>query len=312
MKSCKTEDLSQSLPDRIDYFLVCASYEDRCLTSYNYIDSMKVKSAAVFYYEQFYENVIDNADLLVEKFKAKKYILDNYKPTTIADAVVNYFSIESDFVEEKPNVVVDVSTFTRESLLILLRYLQINKDSFKDIVIYYRSADVSHNLSDAVLSIRSVIGYMGDIDPEKPTHLIVLSGYEYERAKEIIDVVEPDYISIGYGGKGESINDDIQEKNKIFTNKLIAYYSSDNIEKFTHSLVDINVLKNKLIEIIFSKEGYNVVIAPLNNKISTISAGLAASENPKVQICYAQMANYNVVDYSTALDTCFVEKLEFN
>lgn len=313
MITCNTNELSHNLPDRIDYLLVCASYEERCLTLYNYVESSCVEKTAVFYFKQFYENVISNAELLATKFNANKYEFDNSKPTSIADKIIEFFGenvVEN--VSKKPNVVIDASTFTRESLLIILKYLQINKDKFSDIIFLYRSAEVSHNLSDAVLNIRSVIGYMGDIQPEKPTHLIVISGYEYERAKEIIDTIEPDYISIIYGGIGESINDDIQKNNKIFTDKLVAYYSFEIVNKFSHTLIDIDSLKNKLDETIVSRKDCNVVIAPLNNKLSTIAAGLAASANPHVQVCYSQMANYNMSNYSHALDLCYIENLDLS
>ena len=47
---------------------------------------------------------------------------------------------------------------------------------------------------------------MGEIEEYKPLHLVLLSGFEISRAKEIIDTIEPDYISIGFGDKNRSIS----------------------------------------------------------------------------------------------------------
>ena len=152
---------------------------------------------------------------------------------------------------------------------------------------------------------------MGDINPNNPLHLVVLSGFEYDRAKEIIDTLEPDRISIGFGTKSGSISEELFEMNKSFTNKLMAYYSTDLIDTFEHSLIEPEETSLALETIIKTYPSHNVVIAPLNNKISTIGAGLAALRHPNVQICYSQMAEYNTEQYSLATESCHVFKIEF-
>jgi len=307
---CDVIDLENNLPEVIDHFLVCASYEDRCLTAYEYIDKDKVVKTSVFYYKQFREHVMHNAELLKNKFSGTLLEMDNANPVTIANTVIEALSSDIESTKRKKNIVVDISTFTRESLLIILKYILIYKDSFSQIILLYRSAEVSNTLSNIVESVRSVIGYMGKTIPERPTHLIVLSGYEYERAIDIIDNIEPDYISIGYGQKGESISDAIQENNETFSQKLAAHYTTENIKIFTHSLVDIKKLKIQLNSIIAEKPNHNIIIAPLNNKISTVAAGLSAIENSHVQICYSQMAIYNYQSYSKPLNECYIENMK--
>jgi len=309
---CDAIDLESNLPEIIDHFIVCASYEDRCLTAYQHIDRAKIVKTSVFYYKQFREHVMPNAELLKDKFSGILLEMDNSDPVTIANSVIKALSNDIESIQRKSNIVIDISTFTRESLLIILKYILINKDSFSQIILLYRSAEVSENLSNIVESVRSVIGYMGDTIPERPTHLIVLSGYEYERAIEIIDNIEPDYISIGYGQKGESISDAIQENNETFSKKLAAHYTLENISIFTHSLIDINKLKKQLNDIIAEKPNHNVIIAPLNNKISTVAAGLSAIENSHVQICYSQMAIYNYENYSEPRNECYIENMKDN
>lgn len=45
---------------------------------------------------------------------------------------------------------------------------------------------------------------------------------------------------------------------------------------------------------------YNTIIAPMNNKISTIAAGLASIENTDIQLCYASVKLYNKAGYYLA------------
>ena len=304
-----SEKIRNELPAKIDCMLVCASYEDRCLSVSEYFDDSQVTSLCLLHFRQYHHLSSDHIAKYKLKFNVRSYEMDISRPTTVADALIDYFSAVATEVEH-PNVVVDVSTFTRESLLITIRYLEVNKDKFGDIYIFYRVAEAAAQLSDEVVQIRSVLGYMGDFISELPLHLILLSGFEYERAREIIDNLEPDFISIGYGDKDKSISPSSYARNKEFTEKLLGYYSSELINVFCHSLKDPNEVRQDLKKIIDSRTGCNIVLAPLNNKLSTVGAGLAAIDNPMVQVCYAEVSSYNETTYSNCKDECYIYKLE--
>ena len=67
------------------------------------------------------------------------------------------------------------------------------------------------------------MGYMGEMKPAMPLHLVVMLGFEYERAQQAIDAYEPDYISIGYGiSSTESISSVAGKLNVKFKEKLIS------------------------------------------------------------------------------------------
>jgi hypothetical protein len=304
---------NSTLPQKIDHLLLCASFEGRSLSILEATSEIKIKNCAIFYCNQFKEFSEENKAILESNIENSFSIaFNNDQPTTIADGLIDFFEKPIEHYSNiDSNIVIDVSTFTRESLLITIKFLHINKDIFKNIYLYYRTADVSKTLSQGVKSIRSVLGYIGDINLSSPTHLILLSGFEFERAKEIIDTIEPDHISIGYGSKEGSISESLFEQNKEFTDELIAYYSGSNISTFCHSLVHIEKARDKIVEVISTKPNHNVVIAPLNNKLSTVAAGLAAIEKPECQIIYSQMESYNTESYSTAKPEYFVKKLEF-
>lgn len=304
-----SKKIQSELPPRIDCMLVCASYEDRCLSVSESFESSHIDSLCLLYFGKYHNLSRVHIEKYKEKFNVRSYEMDISRPTTTADALIDYFSVVLGEVEH-PNVVVDISTFTRESLLITMRYLQVNKEKLGDVYIFYRVAEASTQLSEEVVEIRSVLGYMGNFTSERPLHLILLSGFEYERAKEIIDNLEPDYISIGYGDKEKSISVSSYEHNKEFTDKLLGYYSPELIKVFCHSLKDPNEVRKDLKNIIESRGDCNVVLAPLNNKLSTVGAGLAAIDNPSVQVCYAQVGSYNETAYSNCKDDCFIYKLE--
>jgi len=301
--------LEDELPEKIDYLLVCASFEDRCLSFATPITGVKFEKVGIFYFEKFEEFSRNNIKILTDHFQVDPIPLDYSNPLTTADSLIGLFNENPE--ADKKSVLIDISTFTRESLLITLKFLSFISDKISDIYIFYRTANVSNNLSDAVVSIRSVIGYMGDINIEDPLHLIILSGFEHERAKEIIDTLEPDHISIGYASKDGSVSEDLYNSNIEFTNTLMAYYSDTKIDTFEHSLLDPESSKREILKAANAKEGFSTVVAPLNNKISTIGAGLAAISNPRIQLCYAEMGNYNVNSYSTPTDDCYIFRVTF-
>lgn len=301
--------IQSDLPAQIDCMLVCASYEDRCLSVSENFESSRVSSLCLLYFGKYQSSSRVHMEKYKEKFNVRFYEMDISRPTTTADALIDYFTTILEAVDH-PNVVVDISTFTRESLLITMRYLQVNKEKLGGVYIFYRVAEASSQLSEEVVQIRSVLGYMGDFISDRPLHLILLSGFEYERAKEIIDNLEPDFISIGYGDKGRSLSSTSYERNKELTDKLLGYYPPELVKVFCHSLKDPNEVRRELKEIIDSRSDCNVVLAPLNNKLSTVGAGLAAIDNPSVQICYAEVGGYNEAAYSNCKDDCFIYKLE--
>ncbi|MGQ1305788.1 hypothetical protein [Acinetobacter baumannii] len=309
MKYLSTFEGLESLPKKIDYFLMCASYEDRTLTFYDQIEDSRINKFKLFYFKEFLKYTEINIKKYENKFNISKYILSISSPISIADSLVECFSD----LERKSNVVVDISTFTRESILIILKYLSLNSDKFSEIYFFYRCANVSSDLSSIVRQIRSVLGYMGELEEYKPLHLVLLSGFEISRAKEIIDTIEPDYISIGFGDKDKSISTGLFEINKDFTEKIISYYRNEEVLNiFNHSLIDIYEVKKTILNLVDKNPSHNFVVVPLSNKLSTVGAGLAALENSKIQLCYSEVENYNIDNYSQIMDECFVELLNFN
>ncbi|CAA6692635.1 MULTISPECIES: hypothetical protein [unclassified Lentimonas] len=303
----KVEKLKGALPRKIDVLVACASFEARGLTACEIFDQNDVAHVALFHFDPTEADTTQSIRTFDKHFPGKLayHTMNHSKPESIARAIMSALPFENSKDKE---FVVDISTFTKEALLVLLKFFTLFKDSFPNVTFFYRTADVSQVLSNGILQIRSVPGYMGDFEPELPLHIIVLSGFEFERAKGIIDTIEPDYITIGSGAKKESISDEMHDDNVHFTSQLSSYYSNENVNTFECSLRDPICVRDTIIKLIKQCPKRNYVIAPLNNKISTIGAGLAAIENPNIQICYAQMASYNP-NYSTPSDNCIIFKL---
>jgi hypothetical protein len=254
----------------------------------------------------------NNFEILRDRFdgKATTVELSNTIPTLTADALSSAISRTINKFNCDLNIVVDVTTFTRESLLILLKILfedsnLINNTNF----IYTGSESMSDEwLSSGLKELRPVLGYAGEFSPASASHLIILLGFEVERAKEIINNTEPNLLSIGIGHQQESITSYFYDKNLEHLQELCQFYGFE-YSPFYYSLTDPVVSMNDIGNYLADFTNHNNIIAPLNNKISTIGAGLLAIKDQKIQICYSQMNIYNYTNYSSPSDNCYLFKI---
>ncbi len=308
--------LKNTIHDPIDLLILCASFEDRCLSVANELSSYNVGRAVVFFLEEFDSHSLPKRQSISSFLKCptEEVSLPHSNPRQTADRIFDTLAIEFSTYR---NVLIDITTFTHESLLVLLYALTRIHNSSQSINLVYTGAKtytgkdgVVKNLSYDPVDLRSVMGYLGQFEPTVPLHLIVMLGFEYERAQQIIDAFEPDQISIGYGGSTESVSTRLYDLNVQFKDKLISIYSESAIQEFEHSLVDPIVTMKDLESIVGTYPNYNTVIAPLNTKISTIGAGLLAIQRPEIQVCYMQMRGYNTDSYSSASENCFVIPFE--
>src|SRR5690606_8976288 len=158
-------------------------------------------------------------------------------------------------------------------------------------------------LSLGVVKIRTIIGYSGFTAPTKKNNLIILFGFVYDRTIKTIEEYEYDSISLGI--ESQPIHDNNMKINFERHEKLLARYPAASA--FNFSLVDPLESKNQLLNYIketkISED--NIVIPPMNNKISTVVASLAAISNENIQLAYAKASLYNTDGYSSSGDKVY-------
>lgn len=291
----------------IDVFITSSSFEERCFVVPEFVSQSSVKRSIVFYNENEVKQIITNAASLAKMLPHADQI-----PLNSDDPISNYARIDSAIVaccenSTRPNILIDSTTFTHENLLILLRLLSIRFSRIASVYFSYVGAqDYSTNtekdedkwLSKGIREIRTVLGYPGFTDPTEKNHLMILFGFESERTRKIIEEYEFENVTLGFADLDQSIQSNHYKINLERHQKLMAEYP--NAKKFIFSLTDPQETKAQIINYLSapSYKDLNTVIAPLNNKISTIGAGLAAIENKNIQIAYAKPNIYNTRGYS--------------
>lgn len=307
MKPIKLIDIKLILPD-IDLFISAVSFEQRCFSLIESVPKEKFRQIWFTYNDNEKEFYIENLN------RAKEYNNSKLIAFSTDDPLVTGKALLENFQNLNPlkNLLVDVSTFTHEGLLILFRFIDLFKEKFENVFAVYVGAsayslneekDGDKWLSKGTKTIRSVLGYPGILNPSQKNHLIILFGFEIERTSKLIEDFEFEKVSIGIGPEQESIGKNHYVINRKRHIDLIKNFPF--AETFEFSLVEPYDTKQQIQAQIEKYPGYNVVITPLNNKVSTLGAALVGLSDPKVQICYVRAHEYNYKAYSEPSDDCY-------
>jgi hypothetical protein len=304
------------ITNKFGVFICSSSFEERC-KKIPMLVSNQIKQTLVCHYRENYKSADNHFVEILSYFHKPKLILfDRKNPLTNIDLISNELKTIISLNKRNKKILVDITTLTREMIFILIYFFKnvppVNKFS---VTFVYNPAekyaidkeDYSDKwLSRGVRDIRSVLGYSGLFLPNKKLALILLVGFEQERAKKIIDNFEPSKVFIGHASIEGAITKELQSINKRVFDDLKNMLSVD-IEQFEFSCKSPDETKKKVNYIINSiKNEYNIVIASLNNKISTIGVAFSAIENPEVQICYPTVNQYNIENYSTSKDEVYL------
>lgn len=310
-------ELEQRLPGPVELFICAASFENRCLTVARSLKSKPSRS----YIIQNQENlgrVGANAENLYSALEPAVQVVN----VSLSDPVLSYDAmatmVDGFNCDGGSYVLVDITCFMRETLLMFLSILRGKLSSWSNLGFVYNSArayDVRAGaadmqeasdvvgtdppsiwLSHGVQDVRTVLGYPGLLRPSRQTHLIILLGYEFLRAEEIIERVQPSKLSVGYGELDESTYTQHGIANLAFLKELkLLHHDLESFRIFPRSALKT---RDSLIDVIDTFPNHNTVVAAMHTKISTCGAALAVWERPDVQICYAQAAMYNYEHYS--------------
>lgn len=288
--------------------LICsASFEERCLSIPLAIPSELVSLAAIFRNfpsETFHKHTLNQ---LTDRFKERNEIINisSFDPIKTASKMEEWIKRIS--ILGKP-VLVDTTAFTHEGLLILLHSLAALEGHVQVFLLYAHAQDYSVGsasedkwLSKGVASVRSVVGFSGFFSPSKKLHLVILSGFEHERALELIRRTEPSIVSLGipHPDLSDSTAHDTTTIDRVriiqtLVREAMVFYFDPRNPFSTRDVLLAHCRKYPT---------FNTTIAALNTKVSTVGVAMAALENGDIQVCYAPALLYNYFAYSLPGDS---------
>ena len=268
---------SPELLPRLSALLTCASHEPRCEGLTSRMGNWRPDEAIVFHYddinrkrEERHNSIIQTLTtvgvspktLIFTESNTIKSLHDNMGVLT---DVLSSQSIES--------IVLDISTFTKRHLLMILRWLDDERLWDKLCIIYSEPEEyiVSQYipLSYGLSSIQQIPGYSACPDFSRPLHLVLFLGYEGDRALALYEHIQPMYTTLiipsppfrsSWSGRTERFNEDLL---KIVGNTCTKNVDPIDPEATEYSLIKILGDGNK-------RSHQAKVICPLGTKPQTV------------------------------------------
>ncbi len=313
--------LHTCIVDSIDVFLTFCSFEGRCTSISNNLPLAQVKEKIILCNKEMSQETRNNLSKLKDVLGSVVRIeeVDLFQPLMLADKIIEIFR-KSCRDEDQKHILIDITSFTHEALLILIAISRLFPNILFDFAyvnaMEYASESEDNGdkkwLSRGIREVRSVLGYAGDIKPSQKTVLIMMAGYECERAWRLIDSISPEELIITYNndsGATDQKHGDASKLHADLLKDLAAYYQ--NPKSFIISSNNPFETERGLQGVIDSIEkDKNIIIAPMNNKLSTVGAALVAFKRPDIQLCYAPAVVYNTSSYSVGGNKCFLFSLE--
>lgn len=208
--------------------------------------------------------------------------------------------------DEAMRWVADITTMTHEMLLMLVAAADEIVTPWQDLNLVYNLAGAYSGddtpadkwISRGIHEVRSVIGYPGEWSPGEPTTMVALPGFDSERMRRMVEEIEPDQLVVGIACPIGDRHAWSEEKNRRIAEQLLETRAGT---MFSYPALEPFGAIDALVDALKHTTG-NVLIAPLNSKVSTAAIGMLVRMVPKWQVCYASAFIYNL-EYATPSDT---------
>ena len=285
--------------------IVAASFEERSSVSVKRFLSSGGRTEAVFL-----ANVVESGSSYETQLK-------EFTKLGIEDAdPVDRFSSRSLWswcsrvveraAQMKLSLVIDVTCMPKELLGMLLFAVWVWRECFPKVFVAYVTApsggyatqnpeiaEKDRWLSRGVSVVRTIVGYPGAFRVDRPTHLIVLAGHEFERLFAITEYVEPSRLTIGEPEESSSM-----VSGAGLLSQKVARELKDRIQvpyigniSFSASSIEDVVATLQRLNVDVSAE--NVALVAMNTKLAFIGAALFSLANRDVRMVYAVPREYN-------------------
>lgn len=291
-------------------YITCSGFNNRSKSITKEVNLSEIDSGIIFYISDYCDENKKNA----MEFKTdgiELYDIYYHEPVKTYSKMVTAIK-EASSKQIYENIIIDITSFTHEHLLMLIAVLTDCHISGEITLCYNIAEKYSTNstteddfwLTKGLNEIRTVLGYPGYTNVTSSNHLIIIVGFEIERALEAIRRFEYDKITIIYADKEGSFSEEFAAINKSRANMIKNVY--DDVELKCMKLNDIGVFYNELEELIKDNQNHNNVIIPLNNKLSTTTVAKYALMNENIQLFYITAKEYNTKHYSEPSGTNIV------
>lgn len=189
-------------------------------------------------------------------------------------------------------IILDITTMPRYLTWACLHNLDLMKTKFK--CVYYPPASYGDWLSTDTGKPQMVFRHSGVAYPDRPTCLVLFSGFDLSRAQNFVDFFEPKKVILI-----------TQDGDQLDNNKRCIEQLSGGANIQTYKLnaySETLLLKNKIVELVKDYlDEFNIVATTVGPRPSTIALYMLNREIPSIGLVYANAHQYNE-NYSFGID----------
>jgi hypothetical protein len=196
---------------------------------------------------------------------------------------------------KRNNTILDMSTMPRETIWSLLFFS--NKKKIILQYIYFKPQMYGEWLCKEPDKPRLLYKHSGVAEFGKPTALIILTGYDYDRTNQLVRFYEPAVTALGIqkGLQFDNQNRNIKEQH------IAECKGQTEIEIFDiDAYIQEDAMEILELQISRFKDKYNIIISSLGPKISAVSIYELFLNHPQIALTYVPTKEYNV-NYSTGI-----------
>lgn len=277
-----------------DILISLIGLEERVLGAFEKPNQIEAKTYVMFINREFSNDmrVVGYRDKIAESYLKNKdvhFLASSYfDGLEIVRQFNKFTSTELGSLAGK-KVLLDASTFNRQNLLVLLRLLRKTHGVTNVHLIYTTPERYNDRLSQGLGGYVNVPFFSGRQPANRKKLLVLLMGYEEERALAIWEREEPNATVIVEGNKPTAR--DFLQTNRDKIAILQSAFGQCSLDKASAN--DPHEAKRDLLRIVGAYvEEYNIVAAPLNTKLQAVGLYLAWESYPQIRIAQALPAQF--------------------
>ena len=288
-----------------EIFIGCASFEDRCLGALSLLSAnYRFDHSYLCIYDDPNEARQPNVKAMAERLQSSgptsTILTSKHNPSrSIAKLLTRIRALA---LKSQVNVTLDVSTFTKRHLLLLLLALD-DAGLWESLRLIYTEpkdyvVDMYLPMSVGIKEVAPIPGFTNIKPPDKPVLLVIMLGYEGDRAMALFQSIEPNETVLlvprpayrpEWEGRTEELN---RQLVSLLGEDAIVYADS-------RDPLQVKIALNEVLDTRYPTENWTCLVSPLGTKPQTVGLYLLWRDNPgSCAIVYAQPLRHNKRYYS--------------
>ena len=291
--------------EQTEVFIGCASFEDRCLGALSLLSSTyRFAHSYLCIYDDFSETRQSNVKTMTESLQqhgplSTVDVSEENPSRSIGELLAQVRSLAS---KSDARVTLDISTFTKRHLLLLLHALD-DAGLWESLRLLYTEpkdyvVDMYLPMSVGIKEVAPIPGFTNLKPPDKPVLLVIMLGYEGDRAMALFQAIEPNETVLlvpkpAYRREWEGRTEDLNRQLvSLLGQDAIAYADARNPLQVKNALA-------KVLGTRYPTNDWTCLVSPLGTKPQTVGLYSFWRENPdSCAIVYAQPLRHNERYYS--------------